>query len=60
MFCEWVMEGIVFEREVLMEGRDLVDDGEGDNENTMSAMISPGSLGQGSYDARRVECLHYD
>lgn len=35
MFGKWIVEGIVFEREVLMERRDLVDDSEHYDENAM-------------------------
>lgn len=58
---EWIVEGVVFERELLVEGWDLVDDCEGSNEHAVVMAVSEADKGKRSR-ASSVGCtiLHYD
>lgn len=42
MFGERVVESVVFEGEVLVKGRDLVDNGEGQHKNTIALLVELG------------------
>ena len=58
MFGEWVVEGVVLEREGLVEGGDFVDDGEDDDEKT-TCRWSAGAEGRRSRAGQGVG-LHDD
>jgi hypothetical protein len=58
---ERVVEAVVFERERLVEGRDLVDDGENSNEYTIFALVRLVVLESGRVLACFMQrLLHYD
>ena len=59
MFGEWIMEGVVLEREGLVVGRNLVDDGEDSHKHTVRPLLAVVELGRRSCDAEGA-ALHYD
>jgi hypothetical protein len=53
MFGERIVQGVVFEGKMLVEGRDFVDDSEGYHENTMALLVG---LAKRSCDRKGRPC----